>query len=63
MIAEIGGKAGWNVGSPNFNHSIRVYENAKCSSTEGIIEQVNGKNMFALTYVLEGGAIYCGDNQ
>ena len=47
----------------SFNHNIGYYNNAKCSQTEGQAEYASGKASIALFYTLEGGAIYCGDNQ
>jgi prepilin-type N-terminal cleavage/methylation domain-containing protein len=58
-----GGKYGWEISGLNFTHSIIAFDGAKCGDSEGIIEVDSGNNMFALAYVLEGGAIYCGDNQ
>ena len=49
---------------PN-DHQILYYRGAVCSSdTEGkVAYSGGGQNNVALQYVLEGGAIYCGDNQ
>ena len=45
------------------NHAIYYYGNAKCGSQEAYIAGGSGTNDIALLYKLEGGAIYCGDNQ
>jgi prepilin-type N-terminal cleavage/methylation domain-containing protein len=45
------------------NHFIFALAKAKCSSTENKAELANGVNDFALFYLLEGGAVYCVDNQ
>ena len=44
-------------------HVIHYWPNGKCSGTEGTIEKSEGANNVAIAYYLEGGAIYCGDNQ
>ena len=46
-------------------HEIFVFLGASCDpDTEGkAIYAKGGSNQIALLYVLEGGAIYCGDNQ
>ena len=47
-----------------FNHGIYYYKGAKCGDTEGTVDSTNqGANNIAIRYYLEGGAIYCGDNQ
>lgn len=50
-------------GKANFDHSIYYNRGAKCGSEEGDIVPVEGDRQITLVYVLEGGAIYCGDNQ
>jgi hypothetical protein len=66
-------------GSPSnhkFNQYLRVYQQAtcngnridtykceRCSETENKAEMASGANNFALFYMLEGGAVYCVDNQ
>ena len=50
-------------GSVNFDHNIYYNRGAKCGSEEGDIVPVEGDRQITLVYVLEGGAIYCGDNQ
>lgn len=44
-------------------HFIIALNNAKCSTTENKAEDVTGNNYFALFYLLEGGSVYCVDNQ
>ena len=44
------------------NHNIYYWQNAKCGS-EGKVDQGKGDRDIAIFYILEGGAIYCGDNQ
>ena len=44
------------------NHTIVALAKAKCG-TENKAELADGANNFALLYLLEGGAIYCVDNQ
>ena len=43
-------------------HHIGYLRNAKCG-TEGEAKKANGEREIAIYYLLEGGAIYCGDNQ
>ena len=53
-------------GDPEGNdvsHFVYYWNNAVCDETEGVIKMQSGKNNVALAYRLEGGAIYCGDNQ
>jgi prepilin-type N-terminal cleavage/methylation domain-containing protein len=48
----------------DFDHQIRYYYHAKCdASTEGKTIAGNGDDDVAIVYILEGGAVYCGDNQ
>ena len=50
---------------PNFEdnkHYIIALAKAKCG-TENKAEAITGKNYFALFYLLEGGSVYCVDNQ
>ena len=59
------GGADWTSGSvswPN-GHLIGYWTGAVCSETEGKNSPKTGQNNIAIMYVLEGGAIYCGDNQ
>ena len=49
-----------NASFPN-NHEIEYYTNASCGG-EGVVEYSNGSRDIAILYVLEGGAVYCGDN-
>ena len=50
--------------SDTFNHYIYYHINAKCGDTEGTVDSTNqGASSIAIVYTLEGGAIYCGDNQ
>jgi hypothetical protein len=45
-------------------HAIMVVENSMCSGDESDpIKDFTGDKMFSVLYGLEGGAIYCGDNQ
>lgn len=44
------------------NHTIVALAKAKCG-TENKAELADGPNNFALFYLLEGGAVYCVDNQ
>jgi prepilin-type N-terminal cleavage/methylation domain-containing protein len=45
------------------NHIIKYYTNATCSaSDEGATSEGNGSRDIAILYMLEGGAVYCGDN-
>ena len=44
------------------NHTIVALAKAKCG-TENKAELADGPNNFALLYLLEGGAVYCVDNQ
>ena len=46
----------------DFTHDIYYWQNAKCGA-EGKAIKGNGDRDIAIFYVLEGGAIYCGDNQ
>ena len=48
------------------NHLIYMATGSKCSGDEAKpvnSDATSGTNNIALVYVLEGGAIYCGDNQ
>ena len=48
----------------SFNHQIYYASNATCNGdAEGKYGKGNGEREIAIMYVLEGGAIYCGDNQ
>ena len=44
------------------SHDIWYWTDAKCGS-EGYVVDGNGDREIAIFYYLEGGAIYCGDNQ
>ena len=58
-----GGGADWsNMNWPN-DHQIGYWTSAKCGEDEGHTSYASGKSNIAIMYVLEGGAIYCGDNQ
>ena len=47
-----------------FDHRIYYANDATCNGDkEGKYGDGNGKREIAIMYVLEGGAIYCGDNQ
>ena len=53
-----------NHSKASFNHQIYYAKNATCNGTEeGKYGKGNGEREIAIMYVLEGGAIYCGDNQ
>ena len=52
----------WSANFPN-DHKIGYFNNAKCSGTEGEAGEGSGDRDIAIFYVLEGGAVYCGDNQ
>lgn len=43
------------------DHRVRAYTTAKCGD-EGTMEISSGNRGFALTYVMEGGAVRCNDN-
>ena len=49
--------------SGTFNHKINYHYHAKCGSNEGDVVKGNGDSDIAIAYILEGGAVYCGDNQ
>ena len=45
-------------------HAIMAVENSSCSGDENSpVQDAAGINHFSILYALEGGAIYCGDNQ
>ena len=48
--------------SSDMDHEIYYWPGGKCGS-EGWISYTGGANQVAIAYILEGGAIYCGDNQ
>ena len=53
-----------NAPSDGFTHKIYARAKAKCDTdNEGAMILASGVNDTAIAYVLEGGAIYCGDNQ
>ena len=54
---------GWLISNPTMNHQIKAYSGGECSGREEFVKESSGNNMFALVYILEGGAVYCGDNQ
>ena len=43
-------------------HEIKYYTNASCGSSENHVNLSNGSRDIAIFYMLEGGAVYCGDN-
>jgi prepilin-type N-terminal cleavage/methylation domain-containing protein len=47
----------------NVDHNIRFYTSAKCNGEAATSDAKYGTRSIAITYVLEGGAVYCGDNQ
>ena len=49
--------------SGSFDHQIKYKYHAKCGSDEGQVVKGNGDSDIAIAYILEGGAVYCGDNQ
>jgi len=50
--------------SATFDHKIYYITDATCNGTkEGETGDGNGAREIAIMYVLEGGSIYCGDNQ
>jgi prepilin-type N-terminal cleavage/methylation domain-containing protein len=49
--------------SDTFNHYIYYHINAKCGDGEVGAVKASGASSIAIVYTLEGGAIYCGDNQ
>ena len=49
--------------TPTDQHIIYYWTNAKCGTSEGHVGKGNGDREIAIFYYLEGGAIYCGDNQ
>lgn len=44
-------------------HSILYRIHSKCSGNEGTTDYLDGEANISLEYQLEGGAVYCGDNQ
>ncbi|MBR6811213.1 type II secretion system protein [Candidatus Saccharibacteria bacterium] len=48
--------------SGDLDHIITFYTNAKCNG-EKTAAANGGNRSIAITYILEGGAVYCGDNQ
>ena len=44
-------------------HVIHYFTTANCSDEEGKVQMARGKTEVSISYYLEGGAIYCGDNQ
>lgn len=49
---------------PSYNHVIFAVETSKCSGNEdNPVTPADGAQQFSIIYKLEGGAIYCGDNQ
>ncbi len=46
------------------SHEISVNYSAKCiENDDALLTKAGGKREIAILYALEGGAIYCGDNQ
>lgn len=45
------------------NHLIIALAKAKCADAENKADIIEGANNFALFYLLEGGSVYCVDNQ
>ena len=47
-----------------FNHEITYYSGARCDTENNrAVGTGGGVSDVAISYVLEGGAVYCGDNQ
>ena len=44
-------------------HKIGVFYKAKCDGESVKEDDKGGARSLAITYTLEGGAVYCGDNQ
>ncbi len=44
-------------------HKIGVFYKAKCNGESVKEDDKGGARSLAITYTLEGGAVYCGDNQ
>lgn len=61
------GYTGWGGNSPEDwqkEHRIHLVSRAKCTGDEASpTVKAKGESDVAIVYVLEGGAIYCGDNQ
>lgn len=54
----------WNVENKIKDHVILMTAGTKCSGKEEKpIEYGDGAGLASVVYILEGGAIYCGDNQ
>lgn len=59
----------WQPGTSNYTTAqnrkeIMLALSAKCDEeNEGRILRTKGKSEVAIMYILEGGAVYCGDNQ
>ena len=52
--------------NPSFateNHEIHYYIQAACGDDENSLKGMDSDRNVAIMYVLENGAIYCGDNQ
>ncbi len=48
----------------NFDHVVYIIAGAKCGgSNEGGVINTNNKSEVVVRYVLEGGSVYCNDNQ
>jgi prepilin-type N-terminal cleavage/methylation domain-containing protein len=58
------GTNGFQTVSGNPDHQIKYFISGKCDpDTEGKVIGAGGNNNIAIAYILEGGAVYCGDNQ
>ena len=44
-------------------HTLFISGGSKCSGSENEIKKADGRNEFTILYILEGGSIYCSDNQ
>ena len=45
------------------NHTVYYFPKAKCGTIETNVAKATGDREIAIFYILEGGSIYCGDNQ
>lgn len=50
-------------GASEMTHLFVVFSKAKCSTDEGWVEWTNNDNDLGIWYPLEGGSVYCVDNQ
>ncbi len=57
------GKGGGAQKENSMTHVIHYWPKAKCGEDEEKMANTNAANNIAIAYYLEGGAVYCGDNQ